>query len=193
MALKFKWTLFVQPARWTVVSVAAKWFSSALFLAIGISIHIDHFYDAGYGVQAAICAMSAAGVFLVDAVPLGLDLYRHRFALYCPRFCGAILAFLAALNWVLGETDGQWFPFLGPVLAVFALVILYLVCGLALASSIRPRQSSEHGGFTGEVCHYLGSYLAMCPTHPYDQRVLVPGDLFPSCHGHAAEWVAILR
>lgn len=188
---RIKRTVVVQLARWVPVAITLKTFSSLLFLGIGISVHVNYLFDADHGVRAAVCAMTAAGVILAEAIPLG-NIRNQPLAVYVSRFCGAILAFLTALNWVLAETDGQWFPFLGLVLAVFGWIILLLLFGLLSASSIRPRQSEEHRGFTGEVCETLGTYLPMCSIHRQDSIILVPGDLFPSCNDHDVEWVAIL-
>ena len=187
-----KRTVVVQFARWVAVAAPVKIFSSVVFLGIGIGVHIGYLHDAEHGVRAAVCAMAAAGVILADVIPLG-PVRGHSLALYVPRFCSAILAFLTAWNWVLSATDGRWIPIRGLVLAVFVWVIILLLLGLVMVSTIRPRQTDKYRGFTGQVCQTLGNYLPMCSVHKQDSIVLTPGELFPSCNDHDVEWVAILR
>ena len=110
--------------------------ASALALAVGLRLHFDGdlSLDYSYGLKAALLASGAAVALFYELLPNGSGHLFARIAPWSTRLVGAILAVLAAWNWVLDETGGEPFPLIWPIVAVAIYVIIIPM--LALASAV---------------------------------------------------------
>ena len=117
---------------------------SLLYLTYDLYTNMD--YSAyGYGVKAALLAFGAAISMFYELLPSGSvrKFYLSLTATWSTRITGALLATLAAWNWLLAETDGDPLPLIKPLLIAVAVAlfipIMMLANGLAIDSENRKR------------------------------------------------------
>ena len=180
-------------ATWTYYLSTIKVLASGSFTAAALILYT---FDASHGERAAACAMLTAAVLLMESLPMRepRNVKLAQLSRFAPRLCGAVLAFLTALNWTLHEAEGEPAPFLFFIVAVFVGAIG--VVGASFVSSLTtfaPRQSGETSGFTGETCIVPGDYMGMCPSHKPVSLHLDRGDRFPTCVGHSIVWLRLYK
>ena len=106
---------------------------SVLLLALGLRLHLygDLLPHDSYGLKAALLASVAAAALFYELLPNGRENLFTRIAPWSTRFAGGVLASFAAWNWVLGETNGEPFPLIWPIVAMVIVVVTIPVLSLA--------------------------------------------------------------
>ena len=108
-------------------------------LLIGVFVQINVLGSFDFGVKAALFALFAAAILIVDLLPT-LDGPRAAIAHTSNRITGAILGIGAGWNWISSETYGLAWEHVWPLLAAIVYLAVTMTIPVFMGILIRRRE-----------------------------------------------------